>query len=496
MDSQQRQYIAIDLKSFYASVECVERGLDPLDTCLVVADGKRTDKTICLAVSPPMKETGLKGRSRLFEVRQHIREVNLHRGRTGSSCSRAELESHPEIAMDFIIAPPRMSLYIEYSSRIYNIYLKYIAPEDIHVYSVDEVFMDVTSYLATYRCTAMDLARRMISDVLKQTGITATAGIGTNMYLCKVAMDIVAKRMSPDNNGLRIACLDEMSYRRELWSHTPLTDFWRIGRGIARRLEPYGIFTMGDIARHSLAHEELFYHLFGVNAELLIDHAWGWEPVRMEDIKAYRPDSHSLSNGQVLSMPYPVEKARVVALEMADTLALELLDKKSVTGKIALTVGYDTENMTRPGIRDRYRGRISTDYYGRTVPFHAHGTATLERHTCSRQIIYDAVSRLFDKIVNSLLLVRRITLCACDVRAESYIDTCAAPVQLNLFDDQSGQECGQRERVEQFARERRRQNAILSIKKKFGKNAILRGNNFCEGATQRERNQQIGGHKA
>lgn len=496
MNSQQRQYIAIDLKSFYASVECVERGLNPLDTCLVVADASRTDKTICLAVSPPMKETGLGGRPRLFEVRQHIRDVNRHRGHCGRSFSRAELAAHKEMALDFIVAPPRMSLYIEYSSRIYNIYLKYIAPEDIHVYSVDEVFMDVTSYLATYRCTAEELARRMISEVMAQTGITATAGIGTNMYLCKVAMDIVAKKMAPDRNGVRIACLDEMSYRRELWSHTPLTDFWRIGRGITRRLEPYGILTMGDIARHSLAHEELFYHLFGVNAELLIDHAWGWEPVTMQDVKSYRPAAHSLSNGQVLTEPYPIEKARVVTLEMADTLALELLEKKVVTGKIVLTVGYDAENMARPEIRDRYRGRVSVDHYGRAIPFHAHGTAALERHTCSRQIIYDAVSHLFDKIVNPLLLVRRITLCACDVRNESRSDACVAPVQLNLFCDHSEQERRQREHIEQLARERRRQAAILSIKKKFGKNAILRGNNFSEGSTQRERNQQIGGHKA
>lgn len=374
-----RQYIAIDLKSFYASVECVERGLDPLDTCLVVADPTRTEKTICLAVSPALKAYGLGGRPRLFEVVQKVREVNRQRGHSGTSHSKKELDANKELAVDYLVAQPRMAHYIQYSTRIYEIYLHNIAPEDIHVYSIDEVFIDVTAYLKNYRMTAHELAMKMIREVLKETGITATAGIGTNLYLCKIAMDIVAKKMKPDSDGVRIAELDEMSYRRQLWEHTPLTDFWRVGRGIAARLAAYGIQTMGDIARCSIESEDLLYKLFGVNAELLIDHAWGWEPVTMDMIKAYRPETSSISSGQVLQSPYTSAKARNVVLEMADSLSLDLVDKKLVTDQLVLTVGYDTESLTDKDIREKYQGKVSTDRYGRQVPAHAHGTTDLFR---------------------------------------------------------------------------------------------------------------------
>ena len=488
--NQQRQYIAIDLKSFYASVECVERGLDPLDTCLVVADASRTEKTICLAVSPALKSFGLGGRPRLFEVVQRIREVNRQRGRQGKSTSEKELSENRQLAVDYIVAPPRMAHYITYSTRIYEVYLRYIAPEDIHVYSIDEVFIDATSYLDTYGMTAHELAMKMIREVL----ITATAGIGTNMYLCKIAMDIVAKKMKPDADGVRIAELDEMSYRRQLWEHTPLTDFWRVGRGIANKLAQYGIQTMGDIARCSIEHEELLFRLFGVNAELLIDHAWGWEPVTMDLVRAYRPETHSISSGQVLTSAYTVDKAKVVLMEMVDALALDLIDKGLVTDQIVLQIGYDVESLNNPTIRSQYNGRVSRDFYGRQVPFHAHGTTNMECATSSSRILTEKVDALFEKIVNPILLVRRITLSANHLVSEDEIKSRPKSVQLDLFADYDEVERKEKEENARLERERRRQDAILKIKKRFGKNAILKGLNYADGATQKDRNKQIGGH--
>ena len=471
MQDAQRTYIAIDLKSFYASVECVDRGLDPLTTNLVVADESRTDKTICLAVTPSLKAYGIGGRARLFEVKQKARGV------------------------DFIIAPPRMAHYIEVSSRVYGIYLKYIAAEDIHVYSIDEVFMDVTNYLRTYKMSAHQLAMTIIRDVLSQTGITATAGIGTNMYLCKVAMDIVAKKMPADKDGVRIAELDEMAYRRELWDYTPLTKFWRVGRGIANKLALYGIDTMGKIARLSEQNEELLYKLFGVNAELLIDHAWGWEPCTIEAIKAYRPETNSFSSGQVLQEPYTFRKARVVIMEMAEGMALDLVSKRMVTDQLVLTVGYDAECLTRAEIREKYHGEITTNYYGKPVPKHAHGTSNFDEPTSSSRMMMDAAAALFDRLVNSDLLIRRLNLCVNHVVSES---TLAArpqqPRQLDLFTDYEAQERQLQEEQALRDKERRLQEAQLKIKHRFGKNAILRGLNYEEGATAKERNAQIGGH--
>lgn len=495
-----RTYIAIDLKSFYASVECVERGLDPLTTNLVVADRSRTEKTICLAVSPSLKACGIPGRARLFEVEQRIREVNAERRRrayghrlTGKSVSAIELKAHPEWEVDYIAAPPRMAYYIEHSARIYQIYLNYIAPEDIHVYSIDEVFMDVTAYLNTYGITAHELARKIIGDVLRQTGITATAGIGTNLYLCKVAMDIEAKHIPADKDGVRIAELDEMTYRRKLWTHRPIKDFWRVGHGIARKLEQYGIYTMGDIARQSVRNEELLYQLFGVNAELLIDHAWGWEPCTMEAVKAYKPSANSFSSGQVLQEPYTVQKARVVVREMAESAALDLIDKRMVTDQMVLTVGYDTASLSN---RTEYNGEITTDHYGRKVPKHAHGTANLDRPTSSARLISDAVMELFDRITDPALLVRRINLTANHVTDEDTASRNPVPVQYDLFTDYEAVEKKNAEEKEKLDKERKMQTAILKIKKQFGKNAILKGLNFEEGATAKERNKQIGGHKA
>ena len=500
MQDTARTYIAIDLKSFYASVECVERGLDPLATNLVVADRSRTEKTICLAVSPSLKAYGIPGRARLFEVEQRIREVNAERRRkayghrlTGKSVSDTELKIHQDWEVDYIAAPPRMAYYIEHSTRIYQIYLKYIAPEDIHVYSIDEVFMDVTAYLNSYGITAHELARNIIGDVLGQTGITATAGIGTNLYLCKVAMDIEAKHIPADKDGVRIAELDEMTYRRKLWTHRPLKDFWRVGNGIARKLEQYGIYTMGDIARQSVRNEELLYRLFGVNAELLIDHAWGWEPCTMEMIKAYKPSTNSLSSGQVLQEPYTVQKARVVVREMAESTALDLLDKRMVTDQMVLTVGYDTASLSNHA---EYNGEITTDFYGRKVPKHAHGTANLDRHTSSARLIADAVMELFDRITDPGLLVRRINLTANNVTDEDTASRNPVPVQYDLFTDYEAVEKKNAEEKERLDKERKMQTAILKIKKQFGKNAILKGLNFEEGATARDRNGQIGGHKA
>lgn len=487
-------YIAIDLKSFYASVECVERGLDPLDTCLVVADITRTEKTICLAVSPALKAYDTGARPRLFEVVRKVKIANRQRGRSGRSYSKNILDAHPEVAIDYIVAPPRMGLYIDYSTRIYKAYLRYIAPEDIHIYSIDEVFMDVTSYLATYKMSPHDLAMKMIREVLAETGITATAGIGTNMYLCKIAMDILAKKKPADKDGVRIAALDEMSYRRELWEHTPLTDFWRVGRGTAARLAPYGLHTMGDIARCSIHHEELLYSLLGVNAELLIDHAWGWEPSTIDMVKSYCPATTSISSGQVLQSPYTAHNARNVILEMADAVALELLDKHLVTDQITLTVGYDIESLINPDIRARYNGKITTDHYGRPVPVHSHGTINLPRPTSSARQLIDCVGQLFDRIINPVLLVKRLSLGINRLVRENTLKPERHVEQLDLFTDY--EELRRRRLAQQaeLAKERRRQEAVLRIKKKFGKNAILKGLNYAEGATQRMRNGLIGGH--
>lgn len=489
-----RQYIAIDLKSFYASVECVERGLDPLDTCLVVADASRTEKTICLAVSPALKSYGIGGRPRLFEVVQQVRRHNYKRGRMESSCSKKVLNAHPEYAIEYMVAPPRMAHYIQYSKRIYEIYLHYVAPEDIHSYSIDEVFMDVTDYLDSYKLTAYELAMKIIHDVLSQTGITATAGIGSNLYLCKVAMDIVAKKMLPDKDGVRIAELDEMSYRRRLWEHTPLTDFWRVGRGTANRLAQYGIMTMGDIARCSIDNEELLYLEFGVNAELLIDHAWGWEPVTMDLVKAYRPQTRSLSSGQVLQCAYTASKALNVVMEMTDSISLELIDKHLLTDQLVLTINYDTESLADPDIRAKYHGRITTDYYGRQVPVHAHGSVHMENPTSSARILINKVKELFGRIIDSKLLIRRITLSVNNLVPENEAGRRQNAVQPDLFTDYEQLELQQKTEEEELAKERRCQEAVLKIKKMYGKNAILKGLNYAEGSTQRNRNRQIGGH--
>ncbi|MBR1766192.1 MAG: DNA methylase [Bacteroidales bacterium] len=501
MNSPQRTYIAIDLKSFYASVECVERGLDPLTTNLVVADASRTEKTICLAVSPSLKQYGIGGRARLFEVVEVLRDVNFDRlchspegFFTGRSVSDIDLRAHPDWEVDYIAAPPRMAHYIKMSSRIYDIYLKYIAPEDIHIYSVDEVFMDVTNYLATYRMTARELAMTMIRDVLRETGITATAGIGTNMYLCKVAMDIVAKKMPADKDGVRIAELDEMSYRRQLWDHRPLTSFWRVGRGIAHRLAAYGIDTMGKLARCSIENENLLYQLFGVNAELLIDHAWGWEPCTIDLVKAYRPETNSFSNGQVLTEPYESDKARVVALEMADSMALKLVAKGLVADQVVLAVGYDVENLHNKQLRAQYKDEVVLDHYGREVPKSAHGSANLPRPTSSSRLISAAVADIFDRTVNKSLLVRRLTVVVNHVVAEDAIRE--VPRQLDLFADVEAEALKERAFNEALEKEHRLQQVQVAIKAKFGKNALLKGLNFSEGATARERNLQIGGHKA
>lgn len=501
---KERTYIAIDLKSFYASVECRERGLDPMDTNLVVADESRTDKTICLAVTPSLKSYGISGRGRLFEVKQRVKEANAGRrhdapGRRleGSSHFFSELQANPMLAIDFIIAPPRMAYYMEYSTRIYEVYMKYVAPEDIVVYSIDEVFMDVTDYLNTYKLSPHDLAMKIILDVLETTGITATAGIGTNLFLCKVAMDIVAKHIPSDENGVRIAELDEMSYRKTLWTHQPLTDFWRVGRGYAKKLEENGMFTMGDVARCSVTNEDLLYKLFGKNAELLIDHAWGWEPTTIEAIKAYRPSTNSLGSGQVLHQPYESEKAKLVLREMTDLLVLDLVDKGLVTDQIVVTVGYDIENLTDPERRKKYHGIIVKDHYGRQIPKHAHGTANLDGHTSSTKKIMCAASELFDRIVDKNLLIRRLNITANHVLPEADVPKKNNGFeQIDLFTDYAALEAKQEQERAELEREKKMQQAMLTIKKKFGKNAILKGMNLEAGATAKDRNAQIGGHKA
>lgn len=504
-----RVYIAIDLKSFYASVECVERGRNPLTTHLVVADKSRTEKTICLAVSPSLKTYGIPGRARLFEVVQKVREINAKRRCRapggvfqGVSDDAQKLEASPALEVNYIVAPPQMALYMKYSARIYDIYLKYVAPEDIHVYSIDEVFMDVTNYLGTYRMSARELVQKIIRDILESTGITATAGIGTNLYLSKVAMDIVAKRIEPDQDGVRIAELDEMSYRELLWSHRPLTDFWRVGKGYARKLEERGLYTMGDVARCSIGrpseyyNEDLLYQTFGVNAELLIDHAWGWEPCTIADVKAYQPENNSVGSGQVLQHPYDYGKARLIVREMTDLLVLDLVDKHLVTDQIVLTVGYDIENLNTEKKKKAYRGKVKTDHYGRTVPKHAHGTVNLDRQTSSTREIMDAVMHLYERIVDRELLVRRIYLTANHVIDEAQAGGKETYEQLNLFTDYEAQREKRAEEEKAFEKERRMQEAVLHIKKRFGKNAILKGMNLEEGAMTIERNGQIGGHKA
>lgn len=498
-----RTYIAIDLKSFYASVECVSKGFDPLDTLLVVADASRTEKTICLAVSPTLKACGIAGRPRLFEVVQKVRDINRERLRkapgrrfTGRSSSARELALHPDWELAFETATPRMAHYIAVSAQIYDIYLDFIAAEDIHVYSIDEVFIDATEYLRLYGLSAHDLARRLIREVLAKTGITATAGIGTNLYLCKVAMDIVAKHIPADADGVRIAELDERTYRRTLWNHRPMTDFWRVGRGIARRLEQYGVDTMGKLARLSLMDEEMLYQLFGINAELLIDHAWGWEPCTMAAIKAYRPENNSLSSGQVLAEPYTWQKARVVVKEMADAAALELERQQRVTDQLTLTIGYDASSLSDPAARARYKGETGTDYYGRIVPKHAHGTARLNRRTASARLLIAAALDIFDRTVDPALLVRHVTLTTDHVVGLDQQEKTAEPVQLDLFTDYEALERERQAEESALEKEHRLQQTLLYLKEQYGKNAVLKGINFEEGATGRDRNQQIGGHKA
>lgn len=549
-EEKQRTYIAIDLKSFYASVECDQRDLDPLKTNLVVADNSRTEKTICLAVSPSLKSYGIPGRARLFEVVQKVKEVNAMRIMkapgfkfTGKSCDDTELKNNPSLAVDFIIAPPQMAYYMKYSGQIYNTYLKYVAPEDIHVYSIDEVFIDATDYLKLYDLTAHELAMKMIRDVLGSTGITATAGIGTNMYLAKIAMDIVAKHIPPDEDGVRIAELDEMSYREKLWNHRPLTDFWRVGRGYARKLEAKGLYTMGDIARCSVGgerdfyNEDLLYKMFGVNAELLIDHAWGWEPCTIKEIKAYKPEASSIASGQVLQSPYTNEKALLVTKEMADMLALDLMKKHLVTNQLVLTVGYDIENLSNPEIASKYKGNIVKDFYGRLVPEHAHGTANLKTRTASSTKIVAAVAAAFEKLTDKNLLVRRISISANNVMDEEEAARLSreekAEEQLDMFSlfNNDSSNCDKNSSVENSTnraakntdtndsyhpwktrensesvsdesdekaeeKERSMQQALLDIKEKFGKNAVLKGMNFEEGATAAQRNKQIGGHRS
>ena len=504
-----RAYIAIDLKSFYASVECIERGLDPLTTNLVVANPSRTEKTICLAVSPPLKSYGVPGRPRLFEVIQRIREVNEERRRRApgrqfrdKSWRNEELKADPSLAVSYLVAPPRMAHYMKWSTQIYQIYLRYVAPEDIHVYSIDEVFMDVTEYLGIYKVSPRELAKRIIRTVLEETGITATAGIGTNLYLCKVAMDIVAKHVEADEDGVRIAELDEQSYRELLWTHEPLTDFWRVGHGYRKKLEEAGLYTMGDIARCSIGeerdyyNEELLYKMFGINAELLIDHAWGYEPVTIADIRGYKPETNSIGSGQVLHCPYDFEKTKLIVREMTDALVLDLVEKQLVTDQIVLDIGYDIENLTNPDIRKKYHGEVKADRYGRFVPKHAHGTANLDTKTSSTAKIMDAVLDLYERIVDKNLLVRRVSVTANRVVDEHMVSNETEFTQMDLFTDY--QALAEKQKAEQarMEKERRLQEVMLSVKKKYGKNAMLKGTNLQEGATMIDRNNQIGGHRA
>ena len=499
MNKYDKVYIAIDLKSFYASVECQERGLNPITTNLVVADSSRTEKTVCLAVSPSLKQYGIPGRARLFEVIQKVNEINAQRkinapGHkfTCSSYDDIALKKNKDLELSYIIAPPRMSYYMKYSTRIYNIYLKWFSVDDIYVYSIDEVFIDVTHYLQTYKITPRELVTKVIKNVYDETGITATAGIGTNLYLCKVAMDIVAKHITPDKNGVRIAGLDEMTYRKYLWNHKPLTDFWRVGKGISRKLEKNGIFTMGDVARTSEKNEELLYKLFGINAELLIDHAWGYEPCTIESIKAYKPVTNSISSGQVLHCPYNYEDTKLIVKEMTELLTLDLVKKNLITSKMVLTIGYDIENLTNPEISKSYFGEITVDQYGRKVPKAAHGTINIDHKTSSTKIITDYVMNLYESIINKKLLVRRINITAEDVVNEDDYKNNKKFEQIDLFIDYN--EIEKQQKKEKLEKEL--QKAVLDIKTKYGKNAVLKGMNFIEGGTTIERNGQIGGHKS
>lgn len=495
-------YCCIDLKSFYASVECKERGLDPLKTNLVVADKSRTEKTICLAVSPSLKSYGISGRARLFEVIQAVEQINIKRKLkskkkqfVGSSYNDTELKNNINLKLDYIIAPPRMSKYVEYSTLIYNIYLKHVSPDDIYSYSIDEVFIDITHYLKTANLTPRALVTNIINDVYYTTGITATSGIGTNMYLAKIAMDIVAKHVNADKNGVRIAELNEMAYRKLLWNHRPLTDFWRVGKGYTKKLETNNIFTMGDIARCSIENEDLLYDLFGINAELLIDHSWGYEPCTMEDVKKFKPSTNSLSSGQVLHCPYNYEQTKLIVKEMTDLLVLELVDKQLVTNQIVLTIGYDIENITNLSIKNAYNGEITTDRYGRKIPKHAHGTINLENWTSSTKTIMEATIELYNKIINKNLLIRRINVVANNLINESEINEEKQNEQISLFVDYNQQKIKKTKEKINRKKENNLQHAILDIKKKYGKNAILKGMNLEKDGTTIERNSQIGGHK-
>lgn len=498
-EAEQHIYIAIDLKSFYASVECQERGLNPLTTNLVVADSSRTEKTICLAVSPSLKAYGISGRARLFEVVQKVKEINIERRRlapnntfTGTSYDDIALKKNRDLELTYIVAPPRMAYYMKYSTNIYNIYLKWFSAEDIYVYSIDEVFIDVTKYLKTYKMKAKELVTKVIQDVYNKTGITATAGIGTNMYLCKIAMDIVAKHVKPNENGVRIAGLDEMLYRKLLWNHRPLTDFWRIGKGYATKLEKNRIYTMGDVARTSIRNEELLYKLFGINAELLIDHAWGYEPVTIKDIKAYKPQTNSISSGQVLHCPYNYEDTKLIVKEMTELLTLDLVEKRLVTNQMVLTIGYDIENLIDPVINASYNGEITIDRHGRKIPKHAHGTINLDHRTSSTKTITKAVMELYERIINKNLLTRRIYVVANNVIDEETMKKEQFYEQIDIFEDYKKKE----EESKNEKKEKNLQKAMINIKNKYGKNAILKGMNLQEAGTTIDRNSQIGGHRS
>lgn len=494
-----RVYACIDLKSFYASVECVLRNLDPLTTNLVVADSLRTEKTICLAITPSLKKYGLKGRARLFEVIEKVNEINRQRKSniykfSGKSYNELDLDNNPNLEVDFIVACPRMSYYIKYSTKIYDVYLKYIDKSDIYVYSIDEVFLDLTNYLKLYKKTPKELITMIIQDVYESTGITATGGIGTNLYLAKIAMDIEAKHTEPNEFGVRIAYLDEQTYRKKLWNHVPITDFWRVGSGYQKRLENINIYTMGDIAKLSLKNEEILYKIFGVNAEILIDHSWGYEPCTISDIKNYKPESNSISSGQVLLEPYSYEKAKVVLIEMIDSLCLELVEKKLITDKIVLTIGYDIENLNNKNKKIDYRGPVVLDHYGRVVPKSAHGTVTINHRTSSSKIITKSILKLYSDIVDYNLLIRRINISMVNVKSETNRNTIIE--QLDIFTDSNDiEKIRNQERLDEKS-ENIVQQAILDIKKKYGKNSILKGTSYLEFSTGKDRNNQIGGHRA
>ncbi len=500
----ERIYLCIDLKSFYASVECVERNLDPLTTNLVVADESRTEKTICLAVTPSLKKYGIPGRARLFEVVQTVKNLNAERRNKASkrmlsekSYDAVQLNSNPSLEIDYIIAKPRMAHYLEYSTKIYEIYLNYVSSDDILVYSIDEVFMDITDYLNASGKNPNDFARTIIRDVLDKTGITATAGIGTNMYLAKIAMDITAKKMKPDKYGVRVAYLDEMSYRRQLWEHRPLTDFWRVGRGYSKKLEENRMFTMGDIARESTTAygRKKLKKLFGINSKMLVDHAWGYEPCTITEAKAYTPENRSISTGQVLQCPYDFDKARVIVWEMLELLSLDLVEKHLVTNQIVLTIGYDRENLANPEIRRKYKDKITSDMYGRQVPKHAHGTANIDRYTSSTRLIIETTLKLYDGIVGKDMLIRRVTISANNLMSENSIKERESYEQLDLFTNYDEVQAKREKEEVELKKERRIQEAILDIKHRYGKNAIIKGANLQEGATTIERNKSIGGHK-